>query len=186
MTTPPHPSVAFVASKGGVGCSTVAACYALRLSHDHPVHLVSHDAGSMLALLGLDRASHPESTTQVSERLTVGPLGSHVEGAAVVCDAGLEALVAATYDRSFLVMRACYLAIRRAIELPFRPESVVLVREQGRALGKRDVEEATGLPVALILDYDPAVARAVDAGLLTGRMPQSMKPLRKITAEVAA
>jgi len=51
---------------------------------------------------------------------------------------------------------------------------VVLVREPGRALGRHDVEDALQVPVRAEIDVEPAVARAVDAGLLATRLPRSL------------
>jgi hypothetical protein len=51
----------------------------------------------------------------------------------------------------------------------------VLIREPGRALHAADVERAVGVPVVAELDLDPAVARAVDAGLLAARLPRSLQ-----------
>ena len=77
-------------------------------------------------------------------------------------------------DRSLLVLRPCYLALRRATALPTRPTGVVLVTEPGRALGRRDIEDVVGVKVAAEIDVQPAIARAVDAGLLAGRLPRSL------------
>jgi hypothetical protein len=76
---------------------------------------------------------------------------------------------------SLLVLRPCYLALRRAVAAPFRPSGVVLVREPGRALTRRDVEAVLGVPVRAEVDVDPAIARAVDAGLLTARLPRGLE-----------
>ena len=54
--------------------------------------------------------------------------------------AALDIVAAATV--SLLVVRPCFLALRRAVAAPVRPSGVVLVREPGRSLGRRDVEEA--------------------------------------------
>jgi hypothetical protein len=100
-------------------------------------------------------------------------LGAHA--GTVVVDAGTGpppiALLDAA-DRSLLVTRACYLALRRAVTLEVRPSGVVLVEEPGRALRPRDVEAAIDAPVAATIALDPAVARAVDAGLLAARLPR--------------
>lgn len=86
-------------------------------------------------------------------------------------------------DRSLLVTRACYLSLRRAVAAPVRPTGVVLVSEPGRALRTRDVEAAIGAPVLATVAVDPAVARAVDAGLLTARLPRLMeRDLRGVAA----
>jgi hypothetical protein len=76
--------------------------------------------------------------------------------------------------RSVLVVRNCYLALRRAVQHPLRPDAVVLVTEPGRALDVHDIETVlTDAPVTTVR-IDPAVARAVDAGLLAARLPRSL------------
>jgi hypothetical protein len=86
-------------------------------------------------------------------------------------------------DRSLLVTRPCYLALRQAVRAETRPTGVVLVEEPGRALSRRDVEHSLGVPVEATVSYDPAVARAVDAGLLTTRLPRIIsKELRRVAA----
>lgn len=94
-----------------------------------------------------------------------------------VVDAGLapvhRSLLNAS-DESLLIVRPCYLALRRAVEISDRPSGVILVREPMRALGKRDVETVLGVSVRAEVGFDPVVARAVDAGLLAGRLPYSL------------
>ena len=77
--------------------------------------------------------------------------------------------------RSTLVTRLCYLALARAMEQPV-PDDVIVVAEPDRALRLSDVEAALRVPVATIR-WDPAVARAVDSGLLTRRLPQALHRL---------
>jgi MinD-like ATPase involved in chromosome partitioning or flagellar assembly len=93
----------------------------------------------------------------------------------VVVDAGTGeppgALMPAA-DRSLLVTRACYLSLRHAVALRHRPTGVVLVDEPGRALRRHDIEAALGAPVVAKVPIDPSIARAVDAGLLTTRLPR--------------
>lgn len=74
-------------------------------------------------------------------------------------------------DRSLLVTRACYLAVRRAVAAQEAVDGIVLVEEPGRALGVEDLEAALGAPVVSRVLLDPAVARAVDAGLLLAKLP---------------
>ena len=95
----------------------------------------------------------------------------------VVVDAGtgappLELHEAA--DLSLLVTRPCYLAMSRARRTAVRPTGVALIHEPGRALAAADVERAIGAPVVVEMQLDPAVARAVDSGLLTARLPRSL------------
>jgi hypothetical protein len=86
-------------------------------------------------------------------------------------------------QRSLLVTRPCYLSLRRAVRSPVRPTGVVLVDEPGHGLGPRDVEHALGVPVDALVDFDPAVSRAVDAGLLAARLPRVItRALRQVAA----
>ena len=82
-------------------------------------------------------------------------------------------VVAGAVD-SLLVIRPCYLALRRALSAPSRPSRILGVNEPGRALDVDDVEDVLGVPVVADVMIDPAVARAVDAGLLTGRLPRGL------------
>jgi len=85
----------------------------------------------------------------------------------------VDALVAA--GQSVLVTRPCYLALRRAVHQRVVADGAVLVSEPGRSLDRRDVTQVLGLPVLAQVDLDPAVARAVDAGLLTRSAPRSLE-----------
>ncbi|MCY4271715.1 MAG: hypothetical protein OXF00_03620 [bacterium] len=122
-------------------------------------------------------------------------------GADVVVDAGvlrgdehpcgrgssdeLRWCLAAEADRSVLVTRACYLALRRAVSLPVRPSGVVLVAEAGRALTRSDCERAIGAPVLATVAVDPGIARAVDAGMLRTQVPKgAVRALSRLTEEV--
>lgn len=85
--------------------------------------------------------------------------------------------VARTADRSILVTRACYLAVRRLQSLDLAPTEVALVREPQRALGADDLVAAIGAPVRTTVAIDPAISRAVDAGLLRSRLPRALRGL---------
>lgn len=97
----------------------------------------------------------------------------------VVVDAGTRPDVAAQAvvreaDRSVLVTRACYLALRRLPQLALAPTEVALVREASRALRASDVAAAVGVPVRTTVPHEPGIARAVDAGLLAARLPRCL------------
>jgi Mrp family chromosome partitioning ATPase len=98
-----------------------------------------------------------------------------VVDAGVVTD-GSPALPLVTEARhALLVTRPCFLALKRLSASSVRPSGVVLVDEPGRALGRSDVEEVAGAPVLAEVTFDPAVARAVDAGLLASRLPRLLE-----------
>lgn len=84
---------------------------------------------------------------------------------------------------SLLVVRPCYLAIRRAIDFPIRPTGIVLIAEDDRSLTASDVSAALGVDVIATVRVDPRIARAVDSGLLGERVP---RPLMRAYRHVAA
>lgn len=101
-------------------------------------------------------------------------------GQMIVVDCGspgdeVGSAVAAAAGLSLLVLRPCYLALRRALATPIRPSGVILVSEPGRSLGRKDVEEVLGVPVRAEVAWDPVVARCVDAGLLGRRVPRTLE-----------
>ncbi|MCZ7528191.1 MAG: hypothetical protein M5U14_18565 [Acidimicrobiia bacterium] len=87
-----------------------------------------------------------------------------------------ERAVAEVADRSVLVLRGCYLALRRAVRSPLAPRiaGVVLVEEPGRSLGARDVADVLGRPVLARVPAQASIARAVDAGVLAARLPEAL------------
>ncbi len=140
-----------------------------------------------------DRDAHELFTMRVSatSRLHVIPAGSATSfderaledllatthGHPVVIDFGLlrppSSMQAATHA-DWLVVRPCYLALRRAARLHSRPRGVVLMSEPGRALTARDVQSVVGSPVIAEITVADGVARSVDAGLLATRLPKQL------------
>lgn len=111
----------------------------------------------------------PESTAG-TERLFQA-----LAGRVAVIDAGppsaLAHELASGSTVSLLVLRPCYLALRKAMAAPLRPSAVVLVEEEKRSLDALDVEDVLGVPVRAVVPWHPAIARSVDAGLLGSRLP---------------
>jgi cellulose biosynthesis protein BcsQ len=94
-----------------------------------------------------------------------------------VIDAGLSPIPRSLLhasDESLLVLRPCYLALRRATTMHERPTGVVLVKEPMRVFTAADVEGVIGVPVRAEVGFDPLIARAVDAGLLKARLPYTL------------
>lgn len=191
-------------SKGGSGTTVVAAALATILAGDDGSALLVDLAGDVPAALGLPEpvrgltswgpgADLSRFTVEAGPRLNVLPRGPgdlppgigtalamalSLRGQVVV-DAGLVAEgpavdLAMAATASLLVVRPCFLALRRAVAAPLRPSGVVLVDEPGRSLGPSDVEAALGVPIVAVVPWDPAVARRVDAGLLGSALPRGL------------
>ncbi|MEO7836833.1 MAG: hypothetical protein ABIS21_04250 [Acidimicrobiales bacterium] len=129
----------------------------------HPgLHLLATGTGRIDAG-GADRLC----TALAGDRHVVVDCGSGGDSAGMA--------VAASAALSLLVLRPCYLALRRALAAAIRPSGVIVVGEPGRSLGRRDIEDVLGVPVRAEVAWDPAVARAVDAGLLAVRVPRTLE-----------
>lgn len=109
-------------------------------------------------------------------------------GPSVVADAGraehpVQRALVEVADVTLIVVRGCYLALRRAVEdhLTARALGVVVVDEPGRSLSPADVADVLGCPVLATIAVHPSVSRAVDAGLLVHRPPPRLSgPLRSL------
>ena len=135
------------------------------------------DVGDRLRLLRTGRAS----TAQWSpERMAVAMTLFESSLDLVVVDAGRQTGCGLPGGAATVVVtRACYLGVRRVADAPRGRSRVVVIEEPGRALSRGDIDAALG-GVDVVLQWDPAVARAVDAGLLASRVPRSLRPLRRL------
>ena len=79
-------------------------------------------------------------------------------------------------DVAVVVLRGCYLALRRAVHAPplEHTAGVVLLDESGRSLGAPEIGEVLDLPVLARIPVDKTIARAVDAGVLPSRLPDAL------------
>lgn len=121
-----------------------------------------------LRLLPLGRLTDERRLPDLAHALTEVPDN-------VVIDAGTgqpPRALRSVADRSWLVTRLCYLSLQRAATDGAPPDGVVVVEEPGRSIRVSDVETSIGAPVIARLLLDPAVARAVDSGLLLTRLPR--------------
>jgi MinD-like ATPase involved in chromosome partitioning or flagellar assembly len=146
-----------------------AALHHLEVEVRAGLRLLPAGAGR-LALPGA--AAPPGRATELALHLA-GDQRTVVVDAGIPGPAAIEVVAAA--ERSLLVLRPCYLALRRAVASPIRPSGVVLVREPRRALRRADVEAVLGAPVVAQVELDPEVARVVDAGLLGARLPRTLE-----------
>jgi hypothetical protein len=79
-------------------------------------------------------------------------------------------------DVSVVVVQGCYLALRRALRAPAlaRTAGVVLVEEKERSLSEKEVVEVLDVPLLARVPYRSGTFRAVDAGVLVTRLPESL------------
>ena len=179
--------IRFIQCKGGAGTSTVAVAFAARLAaQGRRVLVMGHDSDALAAIMGLP----PVNGDQRGSIIHVGDFANADRlplALAVLdtCDTDWSVSVfAGQYradvcvldgtdveaDRTYLVMRGPdYLTLRAACSNRPKVDGVVLVQEVGRALSAEDVTAVLGLPVLVTLPVDPAISRAVDAGVLVSR-----------------
>ncbi len=127
-----------------------------------------------VALLPAGRGDRHRPSTRWPELMAALTTEQH----RVIIDAGTGQPPTAAHnlvDRSLLVTRACYLALRRVVSSPIRPTGIILVSEVGRALREVDVEAAVGAPILANVSLDPQIARCVDAGLMAARLPRMIR-----------
>lgn len=195
LEVPAAPGLALVPKGGAALPRPVAAAAPGRVAHDGSTGADSDRAGPWSAGDGSTGAEsgvpssaawggrHDPEPGRRAERgdLLAGLLAA--DARPIVADCGTPfsngadpaaLTLAASASVSLLVLRPCFLALRRAAAAPLRPSGAVLVTEPGRALGRRDVEDVLGCPVRAEVAWDPVVARAVDAGLLASRLPRTL------------
>jgi hypothetical protein len=168
LTGPEAPADALdrLAVDAGRGVSLLAA-------GEGEVAIASAEAG---AALGVALQADPRSTV-----VDVGVLAADRAPA-------LHALVEVA-DASVIVVRGCYLALRRAVrlELTANATGAVLLDEGGRALGAHDVANVLGVPVLATVSMRATTARAIDAGVLPTRLPDALaRPVRALLRRIGA
>lgn len=158
------------AVKGGQGTTTVAASLALLSARSGFKTALVSEGRDLSAIIGTSELDGGPNLHQL------GSLPDDVTGySLVVVDHGLRLYGLEDGGRQFLVTRGpCYLALRTAVAAGTKPDGVILLQEEGRALGKKDVEDVLGVPVVATIPVDVAVARCIDAGLLASRLPKSL------------
>jgi hypothetical protein len=177
MTTHLH----FYTAKPGQGCSVIAAATALSLEGN--ILLMDHN-DDLAAVLGV---GFKDIVTVVKDNvnLTRKTNEDTKDYDFVVHDWGN--VPPPSYGHSFLVTTACYLALRKAVALAVRPDAIILHEQQGRALTEKDVATAIGAPLVAVVPNDPTVARSIDAGLLSVRMPRPLgRALESVVQHISA
>ena len=98
-------------------------------------------------------------------------------GRTVVVDAGLDPHEHRGHIPAVpvCVIRPCYLALNRAQSVPGPYERIVVIQEPGRGLRTRDIAAALGADEVDVIDWDPQVGRAVDAGTIVQMLPPQLR-----------
>ena len=130
---------------------------------------------TLLASGAADRTLRPRAAAEAGAALAVALRDLDVP---VVADCGsgtdpAQRAVIEVADAAVIVVRGCYLALRRAVRSPVLSSSVaaVVVDEPGRSLTRREIADVLGTPVIARVPVRDTVARAVDAGVLPARLP---------------
>lgn len=183
-------AISFIGTRGGVGTTTTAAAFALKLATTPDARVLFVDAtetGDGAAVFGLgSRPDYDEIAAAAPDldllAITRGGVIEAVHNAgqrdytAVVVDGGsLPAPAPNTVnaDRFYLVADGAYTGLRRAIGSDLTHcAGIVMIEHPGRAIGAREVADVLhGLPIATRIPARDAIARAVDAGVLAHRLP---------------
>ena len=139
------------------------------------------EAAPGVALLprgGSERTLAPVAAAEAGAALAValrdGPVPTIID-----CGRAVEPAtraVAEVADVSVIVVRGCYLALRRALRAPALACSagVVLVEEKERSLSEKEVADVLDLPVYARVGVRTPIFRAVDAGVLAARLPEQL------------
>ena len=150
------------------------------------------EAVSGVALIPRGAAERPIAPVPAAEAGAALAVALRDGPVTTVADLGLAESPAAramveVADVSLVVVRGCYLTLRRAVHAPHlaRAAGVVLVTEPGRSLGRREVAECLDRRVLAEVPVRAAIARAVDAGLLPVRLPEVLsRPVSEVLGRV--
>jgi len=182
--------------KGGSGATITSAALAMMLAAQHRGGGYIVDlAGELAPALGIPDPpdTKPVDVNASLKLLSFAPreLRTPVEhnwkevanqllayDAPVVIDAGTTEInehLSQIVDRTFLVVRPCYLALRKASNKMshgyLRCEGLIVLEEAGRALTPTDISTVLKTPIVATIKVDSSISRAVDAGLLSSRIP---------------
>jgi hypothetical protein len=126
-----------------------------------------------------------EAGAALAVLLRDGPVPTVVDAGSATAPA--ERAVVEVADASLLVVRGCYLALRRAVQSPLtaRAAGVVLVEEQHRSLGAGEVRDVVDRTVLARVPVRHSIARAVDAGVLAARVPDALaRPVTRLLVRI--
>lgn len=167
-------------AKGGVGTTTVAAALALTASTDRLTDVRAVHRDDLYAMLGFGGRDYPDGQPVTgNHNLTMFDFGARAElgGTIIVTDHGTDLVRIGDDGYNLLVVRGCYMAMRRAVhaESVKHIDGIILVEEPGRALGRREVADVIGKPIVATIPVKDTICRAIDAGVLVSRLPDDLR-----------
>lgn len=154
---------------------------------DHRFHDLI-DRHDRLHLVGRGRGDLPSTGHEMWGHLRDEILDRSRAGDTVVVDVGRGDLPGDFENEALrlLVIQPCYVALKRCVEARPAVDGIVVVHPSDRVLTVSDVATVTELPVLAQVPVHPDVARRVDAGLLSSRLPRVIHaPLATLLSESA-
>lgn len=166
----------FFSAKGGQGVTTSMVLEAAT-TQGRVLLVNATDNGDLWGILGFNPQYADEQITEIDDitfacNWTPGdqPLWREHDFDHVFIDHGVDKPSADWDEELVLVIRNCYLAIRRAVHMDYhRLDRIIIVAEPGRSLGEHDIHRVFQCNTINTIHVDPHIARYVDAGLLYAR-----------------
>lgn len=176
-------SIDIVSPKGGNGVTTLAALLALRFADNYKkVLLVVSEPQEVLAILGLPAV--PPGNMGVFEVQKNVCLVNFDEGVPDTSDfdvliMDIKEPLTDLADINIVVLRNDYLSLRKSTTMDLDKSKTIVAGyiHEGGVLGIRDIKAVVGRQDVVELEWSTALARTIDAGLLTDRRPQTAEPL---------
>jgi hypothetical protein len=172
----------FFSVKGGVGTTTAACTVALQSGAE--LFIDATERGDSMGVFAIT-----PGTNKINDRLGYAHITnlnqqmvSDLTGK-IVIDWGTR--IPEVEGVNLLVTSACYLALRNAVALSPKIDGIIFYDVPDRVLSKADVTKTLGKPVVWHIKHDPAIARAVDAGLLATRLPGGLRLPDNLTRKTA-
>lgn len=148
------------------------------------------DIAPGLQILPRGSAPVPDAQSNAWSRLGIELSSRSALGSAIIVD-GARGLVpqawAQQITHSVLVVRPCYLALRRARHSICPFDAVIAISEPHRVLTTSDIESVLGVAVSAEIPITNDIARRVDAGVIFTRTPsrlmEALSPLVALWSE---
>lgn len=146
---------------------------------DHDFSDLVITCGRSLRLMSSGSFALPDASSALWNRLAAIVHDEINKGHQVFIDCGTQPIPESLLQkktpesqRILLILRPCYLALRRAMSHSDDADGIVLITGGGRVLTRRDVESVLGVPIVAEVPLDPDIARRVDSGLFHSRLPK--------------